>query len=154
MKGIIILVGGGVGAGAMIIALVALLGGGAVLSVKDNKEWNAIKLEAEKALLPPEAYYDSVWHNSRAITHFQKGNYHKAIKEFEKSLELYPDGRTLNLIAATYYYLGDLDSAIDYWDVAVEAYPDATVLRQNLGNAKKAREIHPSLKPNLSIISP
>jgi tetratricopeptide (TPR) repeat protein len=152
MKIIIIILGGGLSAGVIILAWSVILGGGLVLSVKDYQKWNSLESEVEKALLPPPSYYDSIWYNSRAITHFQKGNYHKAVKEFRKSFELYPNAGTLNLIAATYYYLGDLDSAIDYWDVAVEAYPDIALLRQNLENAQKAREINPFLKPTLSII--
>jgi tetratricopeptide (TPR) repeat protein len=148
MKFIIIVLGGG-GWVALVWALI--LGGGALLGVKEQKYWKTVQAEAEAALLPPPVFYDAVWHNSRGIAHFQQGNYDRAIRAFRRSYELFPIGKTLNMIAATYYYTGDFDSAIDYWDVAVEIYSEDAVLRQNLKNAQRAREINPSLKPTLAI---
>jgi tetratricopeptide (TPR) repeat protein len=141
---------GGIIAGILLLAPVGYLVGYKDIKKFDDLNKAAISA-AEAALMPPMAYYDYVWHNSRGIDYFQKGNYRMAIKAFTKSFEVYPNTGSLNLCATASYYLGDFDSAIDDWELAVEIAPDSTLLRQNLENAKKAREYNPSLKPTLTI---
>ena len=95
-------------------------------SVKTDLKEGDIEIKLDNAL----AYY------RRGIAYSDKGDYDRAIIEYNRAIEIDPDdAEAYNARGAAYYNKGDIDRAIADYERAIEIDPDFAIAYCNRGRA-------------------
>ena len=90
----------------------------------------------EKAMITIPDPQDPVFYNDRGISYKEKGELDRALKDFNKALELNPDfAEAHNNRGKVYRNMGDLSKAFDDYNTAIQLNPDFAEAHNNRGVA-------------------
>ncbi len=86
--------------------------------------------------------YEAMDHSMNGQVHLAEGDYHAAVAEFYKCLEMYPEDMTVrehlarchNLLGKIFFDRGDWEGVRELAEESIEVYPRAAAGRVNLGN--------------------
>jgi len=95
-----------------------------------------IELYSRAIALDPDF---STAYNNRGLAYYDKGDYDRAIADYDQAIQLEPDATTYYSRGLAYYYKGDYDRAIADYDQAIKLKPDYAIAYRSRGRAYRKK---------------
>jgi tetratricopeptide (TPR) repeat protein len=113
----------------VLIIIISLYGLRVILR---NEDWKSVDIWRQKTLEASPGSWKA--HNNIGSLYLQKGNFRRAIEEFEKAITLNSDSAMIyNNLGIAYQYFGNKEKAISFFKKAIELKPSLVIAYNSLG---------------------